>query len=496
MFMKMLIRFARNKNGNFAMLTALLVPALIASIALALDVSNTMRLRTNLQNANDAAVLFATRNYQITKVIPTTSEVQAFIKNNLRNETISNIKISFDTNSRVMTLTSEASVPAMFSGFFGSGMPNVAVLSKATVGVSGLLEFALALDTTQSMEEEGRIDGLKAAAASFVNTMMDAKDRGAKVRGAIVPFERYVNVGLANRNASWMSIPKEYDNRTYKQACKKNQTSCNKTERQCKDARTINHPATAGSCWYDDGVKKCSQGSPAWVERIAASCKNVCTQPVYGPDKCNSQQTGGDNWVWKGCVLSRTNGWNVKDEFSGQVFTGILDGMSWKSCATELLPLTDSRQTILSAVNALTPSGDTYLPEGVMWGTRVLTTSQPFTEASDFVNGLETRKAMIIMTDGKNSLQTNQWGWHDGLPDMEITSVPDAVTLAACNEAKAKNIEVYTVSFGSAITSGIKALMESCASKPQFSSYAADNADLLKSFQEISENLFDVRLTQ
>jgi Flp pilus assembly protein TadG len=495
MSVKLINRFLADKRGSFPIMAVIAFPVIFGGVALSVDLMNNLRMRTELQNASDTAVLYTTRFYQEKKALPTTLQVEKFIKANF-NGPVQNVKISFDTVKSEMKLTSESAQTPYMMNYFGNHNSVLKAEARATLGVSGILEFALALDTTKSMNEEGRIGGLKTAANSFVNMMMDVKDRGADVRGGIVPFERYVNVGVGYRTAPWMQVPTEYDNRTYKQSCSKPQISCNKTEQVCTPAQTINHPAQGGSCWYEDGIKKCWAGSAAWVENVAAKCKNKCTEPVYGAEVCTTKQTGGDNWTWKGCVLSRMNGWNVKEQFGGNKFTGILDGESWKSCATPLQALTGTRSVLLGSISALTPSGDTYLPEGVMWGTRVLTMSEPFTESNDIVSGLETRKALILMTDGMNSLRSNQWGWHDALSNMEDSSEPDGVTLAACNEAKAKNIEVYTVSFGSAVPNKVKTMLDSCASKPEFNFHASNNADLLAAFRGIGDKLLSVRLSQ
>ncbi|TGT57220.1 pilus assembly protein, partial [bacterium M00.F.Ca.ET.159.01.1.1] len=49
--------FWRSKSGNFALVLALGVPAILASVAFATDVSTLMRARSNLQSALDAANL-------------------------------------------------------------------------------------------------------------------------------------------------------------------------------------------------------------------------------------------------------------------------------------------------------------------------------------------------------------------------------------------------------------------------------------------------------
>ena len=53
----LLNRFWRSKSGNFALLMALGLPAILSAVAFAVDVSTIMRAKSNLQNALDAANL-------------------------------------------------------------------------------------------------------------------------------------------------------------------------------------------------------------------------------------------------------------------------------------------------------------------------------------------------------------------------------------------------------------------------------------------------------
>ncbi|NJR13861.1 MAG: hypothetical protein HC779_06365 [Phyllobacteriaceae bacterium] len=49
--LSMLNRFIRNKSGNFAIIAAVTFPAIFAGVATAIDLTNTVRTKTELQNA-------------------------------------------------------------------------------------------------------------------------------------------------------------------------------------------------------------------------------------------------------------------------------------------------------------------------------------------------------------------------------------------------------------------------------------------------------------
>jgi Flp pilus assembly protein TadG len=513
MVMSTINRLLKDKRGNFATMAIFGFPVMFASVALSLDVMNTLRLKTELQNANDTAVLFATRSYQEKKVVPSNAEVVAFLKGNFKSSTPANVSVTFDPVLNLMTLTSEASAKPLLLDYFKIGSTKVSVVSKAKLGISGILEFSLALDTTLSMNNDNKIGDLKTAAKSFVNLLMDKKDQGADVKGAIVPFAQYVNVGTANRTAAWLNVPADIDERVTKTRMvddKSKTPTCN------KKWVSVDHPKQDGSCWWEDGVQKCWAGSAAWTEWFAPGTK--CTWPQK-----SELYVEGDLYSWQGCVSSRANPDNIVDAFGTKKFPGVLSNVTqqaawWEGvCAAELLPLTNSRADLNSKIDNLTTFGDTYIPDGVMWGMRTLTNSSPFTQGrAPDPNGSPLRKALIIMTDGENSLQpTTDWqnpsksankiihngNWYEspagsGNWVLGKATAADALTLQACNAAKAQNIDVYTISFGNAVPNDVKVMLKACASKQEFFTHAADATGLSKAFNMIADDLLAVRLTQ
>ena len=265
-------RFKSDRRGNFAMITAIAFPAVFICVAFAVDVANTLRLRTDLQNANDTGVLFATRYFQLNNKLPTNVQVLEFVEANYTGGAVSNIKIVFDRSDNRMTVWSASNSKPMLMTYFGFTNTQLDAVSQANLGVNGALEFALALDTTESMLEDDRIGGLKTAAKNFVNILFDMKDRGADVKGAIVPFARYVNVGVSRRNEIWMDVPANVDNRKTSRVCRMErpvtgQINC----RMVFTPATVNNiPATPRTCRNVDGFEQCTPGQPARVEKIAA----------------------------------------------------------------------------------------------------------------------------------------------------------------------------------------------------------------------------------
>ena len=89
-------RFKSDRRGNFAMITAIAFPAVFACVAFGVDVANHLRLKTELQNANDTGVLFATRYFQVNNRLPTNAQVLEFVQANYPSAIVSTAKVVFD----------------------------------------------------------------------------------------------------------------------------------------------------------------------------------------------------------------------------------------------------------------------------------------------------------------------------------------------------------------------------------------------------------------
>jgi Flp pilus assembly protein TadG len=74
-----------------------------------------------------------------------------------------------------------------------------------------------------------------------------------------------------------------------------------------------------------------------------------------------------------------------------------------QSCTTTAItPLTANTTKLNAAIDAMSPTGNTNVPEGLAWGWRTISSTAPFTEGTS-----ETRKDMdkvvIVLTDGANT---------------------------------------------------------------------------------------------
>ena len=476
----MLNRLRRDRAGNFAMLTALLMLPLMAASGLAVDYANLSRLRSNLQNANDAAALMAAEYYDRHGSLPSEEDVQKTLEANLH-EAASIGDFSVKGNSVLLASTADARL--IFGGVLPKRTSEVGVLSAVKVHNDEQLDVVLVLDNTGSMAAEGKIDALKSAAKDFIHTLLALNTKGREnVRIGIVPFSNYVNVGMENRYASWMWVPQD-------------QSGTNSTPagsyKQCNGWTTdYNNCHTSTS--YNDGV----------ATGTYKSCSRSCTggySTVYYPAGKHAWST-----TWRGCVGSRgPYPYNVKDEYGSRPFIGLpqiqgtyIAGFPSVSCPTALTPLTDNEGLLTSHIEAMQATGNTYIAPGVMWGLRVLSEASPFTESADAgSNGGEHQKIMVLMSDGDNTKSpqisttlkippeiATVAGFTE-LPDPynegSDRQVADKMTSEACEAVKDAKVTVYSISFGSDVSASGKEVLQGCGDEDKFFDFEPRGGDQL-----------------
>ncbi len=480
-------RFLTEKSGHFAIMFSLALFPILAGVGMAIDYSRLSQANVRLKDSTDAATFFASKYYREKGTLPSLAETTDFLDANFAASGLDGAPVidSLTINGSVIHIKSHLVNPTMIMGIFGQSTHTLTADAGVTSDQDQPIEIAMVLDTTYSMtapsgatagqiDPEGtylppgttdidRITALKVAALKFNAVLFADAAASTQRRVSIVPFSRYVNVGLGRRNEPWMSVPA--DTPSTGQMCGQpyypvvNWVNC--------------HPA---SYTYD--------GVPVTYQ--------AC-DPVYGTTLQTDCWPTSAGLTWHGCVGSRNAPDNLADKYNGKKFPGIMDATTYSSCGAEVLPLTNDRDVIATKISSLYPQETTYIPEGVMWGWRMLTHSAPFTEAKDPTSSKPVKKVMVLMTDGENQnsadLPSNPT--HNG---SDLTQA-NMWTSEACTKAKADGIEIYSVTFGDDVSNTSKQMISDCASAPDHY-YDASNAEkLVSAFQNIASKVGAVRLT-
>lgn len=447
-------RFWRDPRGNFATMMAIAAVPLLGAVGLAVDFVTLSTMRSDLQNANDAAVLYASRYYEEKRKLPSASDVNAFLSANY-STAMGTPKLYIKDDH--IWLESKSSYRPYFMSMFSPRTEQVAAVSATPLSKEIDMEIVLALDTTGSMAADDKIGGLKTAASNFVENIFQASTDYTRIKVGLAPFAQYVNVGLHNRNASWMDVPDD---------------STTVGERTCEMRyKKIGETNCRMRTYYDDGVA-----------RQYRSC-----DPIYGTEKVEVCWTPTSTRVWRGCVGSRKR--NLTDDRPDEKFPGIMN--AW--CSSPIAPLTTDKQALLDQIASFSPDGETYIVEGVMWGLRVLSPQLPFSESVDPKRvSHEVRKIMVLMTDGENTKSADLPApTHNGGNGAQS----DAWTQKACREARNNGVEIFTITFGDEVPASAKKIMEECADDEKHYFDAATSGKLDEAFRTIAGYLTRIRLT-
>lgn len=522
----------RNEAGTTAMMFAICFSVMMFIAAMALDYGRAELERMHMQRVLDAATLAA--SHQLGADDPATkgrAAAEAFYAVNSQHVTQTRIEtLEMDTAKGEVRATAGGNVLTSLLNAFNIRNIEIGAGSRVVRG-DGTMEIALVLDNSGSMAGTYIAD-LRTAATNLVNTVYAGVTDGEKVKVALVPFAASVNVGPEHKTAAWMDkdglSPIHHQNQLVAEKRNRFQLfdDLGKSWGGCVEARpspyettdTLPDVATPATLFVPmfapdepDGDNDAGLSYPNnYISDFGGTCpaptqvcvkyntrRNRCDQ--YGNEPLNPIIAQGRTCKYKSAIVSGT-GPNA-------------------NCTTRpILPLNGLKSEVTDAISMLTAGGMTNIAEGVMWGWRTLSPSEPFTEGRPYTDA-KNSKIMIVMTDGENTYSTynNQnktmygaFGYGLPLPaplgmgqsgrlgttytQSSILTQMNNKTLAACANAKAEGITVYTIAFRLESDPTSLSLLRTCASTTDKAYLASDGAALIQVFQIIGREISQIRV--
>ena len=193
-----------------------------------------------------------------------------------------------------------------------------------------------------------------------------------------------------------------------------------------------------------------------------------------------------------------------------------------EDCPAAILPLTGDRTKIEDKVDELFPNGNTNSANGAMWGWRVLSSKAPFSEGVS-ENNKDWQKAVVIMTDGQNTIGTPNTHWKSspsvygyaieermgknvtkgdrGNPHTynndDMRDQLDEKLLRICRRMKKEGYLVYTILFD-LNDSSTESVFRSCATSPTepYFYVAPSGEDLERAFGGIAQDLVNLHVSR
>jgi Flp pilus assembly protein TadG len=543
---KVLHRFARDRGGNFALMTSIMAMPLLLGIGMALDYSTISRTRADLQNSLDAAVLSVAREGKDVSDDKAREIAELFVAQNSRLK-VTDLQVHHDGTA--FSVTGVTNAPIAFGGLFGYKAWPVAAASSADIAYASY-EVGLVLDTTGSMAG-GKLAAMKDAVNGLIDGMSKQVNDTDKLKFALVPFSSFVNVGrgfgpsfdksgkqIDGTGAAWLDLKgaspiKQSELGT---GASRFQLNANMGQKWsgCVETRepggndydvsdapadpakpetlfvpafAIDEPDSGGyiNNYINSGAKP---NDPSAAQKIARWNKYGVRTDAAG----NPLNGGLLDLVWavlKGLLL--TGGSNPTIAISTHAVNGYGQTGPGFGCVSQpITALSSDYAALKTKVEALKAQGNTNIMEGVAWGMRVLSPGEPFSQGADPKKNANLEKIMIVLTDGTNvfgntgnalgSTYSSLGYLVDGRLGItaggssSTTPLMNDRTLAACTNAKAQGIEVYTIRLEEPnVATGT--LLKECASVPENYFDVPSRSQLDEAFGKIKERIARVRIS-
>ena len=518
---------ARDENGAaavfFAVSLILLAPLMLGMF----DIYLASTQRNNLQDALDAAALFAARSTGTTSGAVDAAGDAALAANLVLPAGAVLVASNFTLVGDKVVGYAEVTPPALAPGVWDHA--NVKANAEVVRSLDRI-EIALVLDNTGSMQGT-KLTTLKDAAAALVDKLVEASARSVQtdpLKIALVPFSTTVRVqgttSLSTYNVTTRTgagIPTWLDplgsphwNGTT------NDDIFDGTTKTDRFAMMKNIGQSWGGC-----VEQRNQPYDIREDAATPATPDTMFVPYFWPDEPDSNHynnymnDGGASTLtarqklrrvakYAGGSMARSGAFSLDGSGYGAYSLGPNAGCTLQP----VIPLTTSSATIKTGITNMTAVGETNIPLGLVWGWHAVAPSGPLTGGSPY-NTPYVRKIIILMTDGENTMNNpsrsgeSNGSFYGGLGYiwqnmLGTTSSDGAVRAAAINErlkllctaVKARDIVVYTVRVE--VSSGSSSLLQNCASTPDKFYDVQDVSDLQAAFDAIAGSIDNLRLAK
>lgn len=501
-----------NTVGAVAVVFGLMVPVLVSAVGVSVDIAQSYLVKQRLAHALDAAALAAAAIGSNDEVV-IEQQVNDFIEMNYPPEKIG---ATYDIDVQILgselTVSASAQLDTAFMRIFGYDHVTVSTETIVQREVRGL-EVVLVLDNTGSMATNDNIDALKTASENFIDILFDRVNDPEDIRIGLVPYSNSVRVGSYGLGLN-----------------------PDGTQYQDGDVFVTLPPGVS----YTDDYNSSSN----WYGCVIAHMDNA----DYNPLATHEANSKGQLWRYSGNW--RGHGWNpasssndpnpqdIDDDYEGpwdiymygkiiaqnekcSDYSGLSNSRCsnctgsysrcnstycycWKSTPNQqcpnamVMPLTSDQEALHERIDEMEPNGNTAGNIGMLWGYRLISPEPPFEEGAEWESD-EWDKAVIMMTDGANTIDSGSTGYSYYGPgsknNLTVTKMNDRF-VDVCDAMKAKDVLIYTVTFYSNIDETTKDYYRECATDETKYFDAPSQEELIEVFEKISRELSNLHIKQ
>jgi Flp pilus assembly protein TadG len=494
-------RLLKDSAGNVSIFLGIAAIPMFLGLGTAIDSIRASREQTAFQAALDAATIAVAADARSdftgldasqkeAKRLLLQTMAQNYLNQNYVSGTggISDVTVALTIDGRNINTAATHAFPTAIMGLIGINTMTMNLTSQTKRAQSGGVELTMVMDTTGSMAwnaagnatsvvSEQRITGARTAAQKLLEIIYAgdkiSKPDNPNIRASFVPFAQAVNldVTIPDYQSSWIDT-----------------THLNPLSSLNKLKSALNNKDNYAA-W-----------NGAWTGCVEARAKTVGATDV--------------NYL--------TNDVAPDSSVPATLFPAYFNpsgGGAAGCAASNIVPMTYKRASIEQAILDMNPANGTVIPEGLAWGWRTISPTEPFSKVAASGTAASTaattiapyndskwHKIMVLMTDGDNSVSPTgyyAYGYGNipvGANNRYGVNTTDAATADAvldtnlttiCTNIKATGVELYVTGFGTSMTQSTRDILKNCASLPTSSHYtdATNNTTLLSFFTQIGNNI-------
>lgn len=431
-------QFVENQRGVTIAAFAIVIPIVMAATGVAVDMSRAYMVKKRLGQSIDAAAL-ATAGSSLTEDA-LEDRMEAFFYKNFEDGNIGTVQsLNMDNQDQEITINATARVDTTFMKIWGHNHMDIYAETTVQKELQGI-EVALVMDNTGSMASYNNISALRTAATSFVNIMFDRAPDPEVIKIGLVPYSTSVNTGRyglgQNPDGTQYADGVPFVNNPH------------------GIAYTTDYYSDEGwiGCVIEDEPDDITDHEGPW--NMYRYCRDDDDDPY-----CHLN--------WYGQVRRDPN----------------------YVCPTSYVtPLTSDQDYLIERIGTMNARGHTLGNYGMAWGWRVISPDFPFEEGAAYDNP-DWRKAVIMMTDGQNTMHSYYSAYGPTQDHSINASDLNNKFEEVCEAMKEDGIVLYTITFTSSINESTKDYYRDCATDTTKYYDAPSQADLIEAFEAISREL-------
>ena len=519
--------FANDRRGVAAIFFVLALVPIVAAGGAAVDLSRAYVVKQRLGNALDAAGLAVGSTSGLSDSELNTLAQKYFAANYPAKELGVPATPRLTINDSEITLTATADMDTTLLRLAQIDSLLVAATTTIKREETKGLEVVLVLENTGRMF--ANMASLKQASETFVEILFGDEAEPEFLKVGIVPFTGAVNVGTDENFRRKYIEGEDGEGEGSDTTGGQGQEGSDTTGGQGQEGSdtTGGHQPTANST---------TGGNPtAGGQQPSANPTTGGQGGGGGEGSVQEEQTAGRSDQdflpdhWRGCVEAREHPFDTTDDsqlepdlgggkwrrflspfhnqannwvrlrpiggpFSNHMFVG-----PNKLCPVELLPLTNVKEDVLDKIDEMLAYGFPHINLGAVWGWRVLSPSEPYTNGAAYGDE-KTNKAIVIMTHRSNSIGPfpNAYSAYGTPANDRLGNIPDRSAgrgqtelnrrlTDVCTKMKNLDILVFTIAFDANLQ--IKNLMSNCATDSGKYFDAPFGTDLQQAFESIAAQL-------